>query len=90
MEDVCVCESRETERVCDMNKPGVQCCSKSASPGWAKSRKMFGSPLAPSPRRRHSHHLKKRKKEKERGQREHSKTNSLQTIQERQQIEARG
>lgn len=31
--------------------------------GKAKSGKMFGSPLAPSPRRRHSHHLKRRDRE---------------------------
>lgn len=71
-------------------KPGVQSCSKSTDPGRAKSGKMFGSPLAPSPRRRHSHHLKERQRERERwGERKQS-TNSLQTIQEKQQIEAWG
>lgn len=34
--------------------------------GKAKSGKMFGSPLAPSLRRRHSHHLKRRAREERR------------------------
>lgn len=49
-------------------KCAVQCCSKAVTPGKGqKWKKMFGSPLAPSPRRRHSHHLKRRARE-ERGE----------------------
>lgn len=55
---------RKSEKLCEMKKKGEKSVRSNvvlrlSLQGKAKSGKMFGSPLAPSLRRRHSHHLKK-------------------------------
>lgn len=57
--------------------------------GKAKSGKMFGSPLAPSPRRRHSHHLKRRAREERGEMGEEGSEQPRHTAPEQQHITAR-
>lgn len=78
----------KSENLCDKKKPTVQCCSKTATPGKAKSGKMFGSPLALSLRRSHSHHLKRRDRGGRGEMGESAAKQQLQTVEEEQHTAA--